>query len=188
VKADSTKTSPSDSTNLAQNSQLAGKVAVVTGASSGIGEATARELTRLSASVVMAARRFDRFKAIAGEIEASGGRAYPLATDTTQAYDLKRMVEAAQKQYGRLDYAVNNAGASSQGAFMDMAVEDFDHCGSQSSWRGPRHAGGDSGDAEERRRCNRQCIQRGRACGYSRDVFIRSNQMRSDRSHQERSA
>jgi NADP-dependent 3-hydroxy acid dehydrogenase YdfG len=126
VKADSTKTSPSDSTNLAQNSQLAGKVAVVTGASSGIGEATARELTRLSASVVMAARRFDRFKAIAGEIEASGGRAYPLATDTTQAYDLKRMVEAAQKQYGRLDYAVNNAGASSQGAFMDMAVEDFD--------------------------------------------------------------
>jgi NAD(P)-dependent dehydrogenase (short-subunit alcohol dehydrogenase family) len=126
VKADTTKTSPSDSTNLAQNSQLAGKVAVVTGASSGIGEATSRELTRLGASVVMAARRFDRLKAIAAEIEASGGQAYPLETDATQAYDLKRMVEAAEEQYGRLDYAVNNAGVSGQGAFMDMAVEDFD--------------------------------------------------------------
>ena len=126
MKADPTKTSPSDSTNLERNSPLAGKVAVVTGASSGIGEATARELTRLGASVVMAARRFDRLKAIAAEIEASGGRAYPLATDATQANDLKRMVEVAEEQYGRLDYAVNNAGVSGQGAFMDMAVEDFD--------------------------------------------------------------
>ena len=126
MKADPTKTSPSDSTNLARNSPLAGKVAVVTGASSGIGEATARELTRLGASVVIAARRFDRLKAIAAEIEASGGRAYPLATEVTLAHDLKRMVEAAEEQYGRLDYAVNNAGVSGQGAFMDMAVEDFD--------------------------------------------------------------
>src|SRR5258708_32242117 len=121
MKADPTKTSPSDSTNLERNSPLAGKVAVVTGASSGIGEATARELTRLGASVVMAARRFDRLKAIAAEIEASGGRAYPLATEVTQAHDLKRVVEAAEEQYGRLDYAVNNAGVSGQGAFMDMA-------------------------------------------------------------------
>jgi NAD(P)-dependent dehydrogenase (short-subunit alcohol dehydrogenase family) len=126
MKADATTTSPSDSTNFARNSPLAGKVAVVTGASSGIGEATARELTRLGASVVMAARRFDRLKAIAAEIEASGGRAYPLATEVTQAHDLKRMVEAAEEQYGRLDYAVNNAGVSGLGAFMDMAVEDFD--------------------------------------------------------------
>ena len=79
MKADPTTTSPSDSNNLERNSPLAGKVAVVTGASSGIGEATARELTRLGASVVMAARRYDRLKTIAAEIEASGGRAYPLA-------------------------------------------------------------------------------------------------------------
>ena len=77
MQTDPTKTSPSDSTNLERNSQLAGKVAVVTGASSGIGEATARELARLGASVVMAARRVDRLKAIVAEIEASGGRAYP---------------------------------------------------------------------------------------------------------------
>ena len=88
MKSDSPKTSPRDSTNLERSSQLAGKVAVVTGASSGIGEATVRELTRLGASVVMTARRFDRLKAIATEIEASGGRAYPLATDATQASDL----------------------------------------------------------------------------------------------------
>jgi NAD(P)-dependent dehydrogenase (short-subunit alcohol dehydrogenase family) len=126
VKTNLTNTSSGDITNLARNAPLAGKVAVVTGASSGIGEATVRELTRLGASVVMTARRFDRLKAIAAEIEASGGRAYPLATDATQAYDLKRMVEVAEEQYGRLDYAVNNAGVSGQGAFMDMPVEDFD--------------------------------------------------------------
>jgi NADP-dependent 3-hydroxy acid dehydrogenase YdfG len=78
VRSDSTKIYPSNSTNLERNSQLAGKVAVVTGACSGTGGATARELTRLGASVVMAARRFDRLKSIAAEIEASGGRAHPL--------------------------------------------------------------------------------------------------------------
>jgi NADP-dependent 3-hydroxy acid dehydrogenase YdfG len=127
VKIDLAQTSPSDSTNVERNSALAGKVAVVTGASSGIGEVTVRELTRLGASVVMAARRFDRLKAIAAEIEGSGGRAYPVATDATHADDLKRMVEAAEEQYGRLDYAVNNAGISDRGgALMDMAVQDFD--------------------------------------------------------------
>lgn len=108
------------------SNRLAGKVAVVTGASSGIGEAIARELARLGASVVMAARRFDRLEAIAAEIEAVGGHAYPLVTDATQAHDLKRMVDAAEERYGRLDYAVNNAGVPGAGAFMDMAVEDFD--------------------------------------------------------------
>jgi NADP-dependent 3-hydroxy acid dehydrogenase YdfG len=73
---------PTASTN---DHPLAGKVAIVTGASSGIGEATARELARLGASVVMAARRFDRFKAIAADIEAAGGNAYPPATDITKA-------------------------------------------------------------------------------------------------------
>ncbi|MFT4436070.1 SDR family NAD(P)-dependent oxidoreductase [Caballeronia sp. 15715] len=107
--------------------RLAGKVAVITGASSGIGEATARELARLGASVVLAARRLDRLEAVVADIRMAGGTAHAVVTDTTKTDDLKRMVNAALDQYGRLDYAVNNAGASGRGAFMDVAVEDFDH-------------------------------------------------------------
>jgi NAD(P)-dependent dehydrogenase (short-subunit alcohol dehydrogenase family) len=114
------------STISPDDDRLAGKVAVVTGASSGIGEATARELARLGANVVMAARRLNRLEGIVAEIEAAGGHAYPLATDATKAHDLKRTAAAAEERYGRLDYAVNNAGVPGQGAFMDMAVEDFD--------------------------------------------------------------
>jgi NAD(P)-dependent dehydrogenase (short-subunit alcohol dehydrogenase family) len=106
--------------------RLAGKVAVVTGASSGIGEATARELARLGACVVLAARRFDRLQAISDEIASTGGGAFPIATDATKSSDLKRAVEVARERYGRLDYAVNNAGMPGQGAFMDTSVEDFD--------------------------------------------------------------
>jgi NAD(P)-dependent dehydrogenase (short-subunit alcohol dehydrogenase family) len=108
------------------SNRLAGKVAVVTGASSGIGEATARELARLGACVVLAARRFDRLRAISAEIASAGGRAFPIATDATKSSDLKRAVEVARERYGRLDYAVNNAGMPGQGAFMDKSVEDFD--------------------------------------------------------------
>ena len=64
------------STIFPDNNRLAGKVAVVTEASSGIGEATTRELARLGVSVVMAARRLDRLECIAADIEAAGGRAY----------------------------------------------------------------------------------------------------------------
>lgn len=120
-----TQTNPKSATSP-DNNRFAGKVAVVTGASSGIGEATARELARLGANVVMAARRLDLLEGIAAEIEAAGGHAYPLATDATKARDLKRMVDAAEERYGRLDYAVNNAGVPGRGAFMDMAVDDFD--------------------------------------------------------------
>ncbi len=112
--------------NAVTDRRLTGKVAVITGASSGIGEATARELARLGASVVLAARRLDRLQAVVADIEAAGGTAYPVVTDTTKADDLARMVDAAISQFNRLDYAVNNAGASGRGAFMDVKVEDFD--------------------------------------------------------------
>ena len=112
--------------NSTTDRRLAGKVAVITGASSGIGEATAHELARLGASVVLAARRLDRLQAVVRDIEAAGGTAYPVVTDTTKADDLTRMVDAALSQYNRLDFAVNNAGASGRGAFMDVKVGDFD--------------------------------------------------------------
>ncbi len=112
--------------NAVTDRRLAGKVAAITGASSGIGEATARELARLGASVVLAARRLGRLQAVVADIEAAGGTAYPVVTDTTKADDLKRMVDTAISQYNRLDYAVNNAGASGRGAFMEVKVGDFD--------------------------------------------------------------
>jgi NAD(P)-dependent dehydrogenase (short-subunit alcohol dehydrogenase family) len=108
------------------SNRLTGKVAVVTGASSGIGEATARELARLGACVVLAARRYDRLQVISSEIESAGGCAFPIATDASKSADLKRAVKVAMERYGRLDYAVNNAGTAVQGAFMDNTVEDFD--------------------------------------------------------------
>ena len=120
--------SPSSAVEFsAADRRLQNKVAVVTGASSGIGEATARELARLGASVVLAARGLEALEKVASEIEAAGGAAYPLVTDTTKAEDLKRMVDTAVSRYGRLDYAVNNAGATGRGAFMTLSVEDFDH-------------------------------------------------------------
>ena len=106
--------------------RLAGKVAVVTGASSGIGEATARELARLGASVVLAARRIEKLQAVVKDIEDDGGIAFPVIADTTNADELRQMVTTAVERYGRLDYAVNNAGAPGRGAFMDLTLEQFD--------------------------------------------------------------
>ena len=110
----------------ARDRRLEGRVAVVTGASSGIGEATARELARLGASVVLAARRTDRLAAIVSDIAAAGGRAHAIGTDTTKADDLRRMVETAIERFGHLDYAVNNAGVPGRRPFMEIDVEEFD--------------------------------------------------------------
>ncbi|MET7486797.1 glucose 1-dehydrogenase [Streptomyces sp. NPDC005538] len=106
--------------------RLEGKVAVVTGSSSGIGAATAKSLAAQGAAVVLAARRADRLEKLVAEIEGEGGRAVAQPTDTTSARDLTAMVERAVTEFGHLDWAVNNAGASGRGAFLDLPVEDFD--------------------------------------------------------------
>jgi NAD(P)-dependent dehydrogenase (short-subunit alcohol dehydrogenase family) len=106
--------------------RLSGKVAVVTGASTGIGAATARMLAAQGAAVVLAARRADKLAELADEISGSGGQAVPQPTDTTSATDLARMVDRAVTEFGHLDWAVNNAGASARGAFLEIPVEDFD--------------------------------------------------------------
>lgn len=91
-----------------------GKVALVTGASSGIGRATAIAFGAEGASVVVAARREAGSQAVVGEISASGGRAVFVRTDVTVAEDVQEMVGTAVSEYGRLDYAFNNAGCSRQ--------------------------------------------------------------------------
>ena len=106
---------------------LSGKVAVVTGASSGIGAATAQLLAEGGAQVVLAARRADRLDEVVDSITARGGAAVAQVTDTTNADDLHAMVERAQREYGHLDWAVNSAGAPGRAPFLDLSMEQFDN-------------------------------------------------------------
>jgi NAD(P)-dependent dehydrogenase (short-subunit alcohol dehydrogenase family) len=89
---------------------LEGKVALVTGASSGIGEETALMMAREGAHVVLAARRADKGLAVERVIKASGGSAQFVQTDVTRRADVESLVDYALRTFGRLDCAVNNAG------------------------------------------------------------------------------
>ncbi len=89
---------------------LSRKTAIVTGASSGIGRATALELARKGASVVATARRFDRVEALARQIAEEGGRALPLRCDVREARDVENVVETSCKHFGGIDILVANAG------------------------------------------------------------------------------
>ncbi|MGV9296261.1 SDR family oxidoreductase [Amycolatopsis sp. NPDC003676] len=102
---------------------LAGKVVAITGASSGIGEATARLLAERGAAVVLGARREDRLEALAKEIRDGGGRAIACVTDVTRRADSDRLVQRAVEEFGRLDVLVSNAGIAKLGPVADVDVE-----------------------------------------------------------------
>ncbi|RAJ01357.1 NADP-dependent 3-hydroxy acid dehydrogenase YdfG [Paenibacillus pabuli] len=91
-------------------SNVKGKVVVITGASSGIGEATARLLAEHGAHVVIGARRVDRLEALASSIRSEGGSVEYHALDVTQLEEMQTIVELVLSRYGRLDVIVNNAG------------------------------------------------------------------------------
>lgn len=106
--------------------RLDGTVALVTGASSGIGEATARRLAREGASVALAARRKDRLDALAAEITAAGGNALAIETDVTDQTQAQAAVERTVAEFGRLDTVINNAGVMLLGPIEDAPLEEWD--------------------------------------------------------------
>jgi short-subunit dehydrogenase len=102
---------------------LDGQVIIITGASSGIGAATARRLARAGAHVVLAARRLERLEALRREIEAADGRAEVVAADITASADRERLVQAALQINGRIDALINNAGYGTRGPVELVPVE-----------------------------------------------------------------
>jgi short-subunit dehydrogenase len=105
--------------------RFAGQVALITGASSGIGAALAREFARQGADVALLARRRDRLAALAGEIEGLGRRALVLAADVTVDGDLERAVAATLTTLGRLDVVVANAGFGVVGPVQSLTLDDY---------------------------------------------------------------
>jgi NADP-dependent 3-hydroxy acid dehydrogenase YdfG len=107
-------------------SKLTGAVALVTGASSGIGEATARRLAEDGAAVVLVARRRDRLEALATQIEESGGTALVAEADITDRTQAEAAVQLAVERFGRLDILVNNAGLMLLGPVVDADPDEWD--------------------------------------------------------------
>jgi NADP-dependent 3-hydroxy acid dehydrogenase YdfG len=107
-------------------SKLTGTVALVTGASSGIGEATARGLAEDGASVVVVARRMDRLEALAGEIEQTGGSALAVQADITDRAQAEAVVQHSVERFGHLDILVNNAGLMLLGPVVGADPDEWD--------------------------------------------------------------
>ena len=108
------------------SSNIQGKVVVITGASSGLGEAAARLLSAEGATVVLGARRVERIQALAEELARSGGKALAVATDVTRCEQVKQLVDAAVEAYGRLDVMLNNAGLMPLSPLERLKVDEWD--------------------------------------------------------------
>ena len=108
------------------SNNIEGKVVVITGASSGLGEATARHLSAQGATVVLGARRTDRIEALAGELSASGGKALAIATDVTHCDQVERLVDAGAQTYGRIDVMINNAGLMPQAPLDRLKIDEWE--------------------------------------------------------------
>ena len=106
--------------------ELQGAVAVVTGASAGIGRATAKALGVAGADVVVAARREDRLQDVAKEIVDGGRRALPVPCDVSKRKDLAALRDTVEGEFGGVDVLVNNAGIPGGGPFADMSIDRID--------------------------------------------------------------
>jgi NADP-dependent 3-hydroxy acid dehydrogenase YdfG len=108
------------------SNNIVGKVIVITGASSGLGEATARLLSAEGASVVLGARRVERLQALADELTGKGGKALAVATDVADREQVKALVDAAVQAFGRIDVIINNAGLMPQAPLERLKVDEWD--------------------------------------------------------------
>lgn len=107
------------------SASLQDRVIVLTGASSGIGRASALELARRGATLVLAARRDEALEDVAAECERLGGKALAVHTDVTSTSDVAELARRATEAFGRIDVWINNAGVYLQGKFEDIPPEDF---------------------------------------------------------------
>jgi NADP-dependent 3-hydroxy acid dehydrogenase YdfG len=107
------------------SNNIEGKVVVITGASSGLGEATARLLSAQGASVMLGARHVDRLQAFADELTGSGGQALAVTTDVTVCDQVKRLVDGAVQAYGRIDVMINNAGLMPQSPLEHLKIDEW---------------------------------------------------------------
>ena len=105
---------------------IQGKVVVITGASSGLGEATARLLAARGAKLVLGARRIDRLQQLVAEIETARGEAIAVATDVARRADVEALVEAGARRFGRVDVLVNNAGLMALAPLEKLKVDEWD--------------------------------------------------------------
>src|SRR6185503_147680 len=109
-----------------RTSSIADKVVVITGASSGLGESTARLLAANGAKVVLGARRKDRIDAVVKEITAKGGSALGFKTDVTKRVEVEALVKGATENHGRIDVIVNNSGIMPIAPMAALKVDEWD--------------------------------------------------------------
>jgi NADP-dependent 3-hydroxy acid dehydrogenase YdfG len=108
------------------STNIENKVVVITGASSGLGEATARYLAARGAAVVLGARRAEQLERIAGEIRAAGGKAEVVATDVTDKQQVQALIDSAVRVYGRVDVLINNAGLMAIAPLDQVNTDEWD--------------------------------------------------------------
>ncbi len=108
------------------SNNIQGKVVVITGASSGLGEATARDLSAQGATVVLGARRADRIKSLADDLTRRGGKALAVPTDVIHSEQVKKLVDRAVQAYERIDVMINNAGLMPQSPLERLRIDEWD--------------------------------------------------------------
>ena len=112
---------------MGRSLNLEGKVAMVTGASSGLGMQFAKVLAQAGAKVVLASRRVERLKELRAEIEAQGGAAHVVPLDVTDYDSIRAGVAHAETEAGAIDILINNSGVSTQQRLVDVTPQDYDY-------------------------------------------------------------